>query len=255
MSPPERTLYQFPISHYCEKSRWNLDAKGLSYEVKNLIPGPHVLRVKRLTGGRMVPVLVDRGLAIGDSTSIALHLEDAYPERPLLPKDPEARSRALEIEDFFDRKVGPAVRKWVYGELMRAGTGLAAEALLEAYPAPIRFVGKLGAPMLEREIRRMYRINHESVAAAREDILAGADRIEAETGGDPSRYLVGDALSIADITAASLLAAFVTPPGSPYKESSKLMLPTIAELRNAIRERPAGRWVAARYAGDRGRPA
>jgi hypothetical protein len=31
----ERTLYQFPISHYCEKTRWNLDAKrsSISYSM------------------------------------------------------------------------------------------------------------------------------------------------------------------------------------------------------------------------------
>ena len=25
-----RVLYVFPVSHYCEKTRWNLDAKGLA---------------------------------------------------------------------------------------------------------------------------------------------------------------------------------------------------------------------------------
>lgn len=65
MSQKERILYQFPISHYCEKTRWNLDAKGLPYEVRNLVPGVHVLVVKRLTGTRTVPVLVDQGKALG----------------------------------------------------------------------------------------------------------------------------------------------------------------------------------------------
>ena len=36
-STHERTLYQFSISHYCEKTRWNLDAKGLTYAVKRKI--------------------------------------------------------------------------------------------------------------------------------------------------------------------------------------------------------------------------
>jgi hypothetical protein len=36
-----RILHQFPISHYCEKTRWNLDAKQLEYRVKNQLPGPH----------------------------------------------------------------------------------------------------------------------------------------------------------------------------------------------------------------------
>ena len=36
-----RTLYQFPISHYCEKVRWAMDYKKLEYKAKNLLPGLH----------------------------------------------------------------------------------------------------------------------------------------------------------------------------------------------------------------------
>ena len=49
---PERTLYQFPISHYCEKTRWHLDAKGLPYVTKNLVPGVHRLVLRRSLGLR-----------------------------------------------------------------------------------------------------------------------------------------------------------------------------------------------------------
>ncbi len=33
-----RTLYQFPLSHFCE-ARWMLDHKELYYVAHNLIPG------------------------------------------------------------------------------------------------------------------------------------------------------------------------------------------------------------------------
>ncbi len=55
MASAPRTLYQFPISHYCEKTRWNLEAKGLSYRIENLLPGPHRLVTKRLTKGGVAP--------------------------------------------------------------------------------------------------------------------------------------------------------------------------------------------------------
>lgn len=38
-----RTLYQFPISHYCEKARSCLDVKGLTYSTRDLIPGLHLI--------------------------------------------------------------------------------------------------------------------------------------------------------------------------------------------------------------------
>ena len=44
-------LYQFAISHYCEKIRWALDYKGLNYETVNLLPGQHVKTIRKLTGG------------------------------------------------------------------------------------------------------------------------------------------------------------------------------------------------------------
>lgn len=31
-----RILYQFPLSHFAEKGRWLLDAKGLDYQIHNL---------------------------------------------------------------------------------------------------------------------------------------------------------------------------------------------------------------------------
>ena len=40
-------LYQFPISHFCEKIRWTLDYKGLSHKTRNLLPGLHVLKTKK----------------------------------------------------------------------------------------------------------------------------------------------------------------------------------------------------------------
>lgn len=36
------TLYQFPISHYCEKIRWALDFKQLKYNTVNLLPALHI---------------------------------------------------------------------------------------------------------------------------------------------------------------------------------------------------------------------
>ncbi|WP_255424548.1 MULTISPECIES: glutathione S-transferase domain-containing protein [Corallococcus] len=42
-------------------------------------------------------------------------------------------------------------------------------------------------------------------------MLEGLDRLEREIQGDPSRYLVGSSLSIADLAAASLLTRLCQP--------------------------------------------
>lgn len=252
MSRKEHLLYQFPISHYCEKTRWNLEAKGMPYEVRNLVPGVHRLVVKRLTGKRTVPMLLDRGKPIADSRAIAAHLEQAYPGKSLLPANEADRARALELEEYFDKNAGRAVRQWLYGQLVQT-SGSAVAVMLEAYSAPVRLLGRALGSQIEGVLRKLYRLDPEGIAAASATILAVFERIELETQSDPRRYLVGDALSIADISAAALLGPLVAPPGSTWdsKEGRARETAAIREFRAELSTRPGWAWVLNRYANDR----
>ena len=61
-------LYQFAISHYCEKIRWALDYKGLNHVTVSLLPGQHVKTVRKLTGkASSVPVLDHDGQIVQGS--------------------------------------------------------------------------------------------------------------------------------------------------------------------------------------------
>jgi len=249
MGDPRRILLQFPISHYCEKTRWHMDLKRLPYELRNVLPGAHMLINKRLATGRTVPVLIDEGRAIGDSTAIALHLEARYPNAPLLGTTDSERARILETGAYFDDALGPAVRKWVYGHALQT-PGMVRSLFFRGYGMLGRAAGPFLVGILEREIRRMYRINAASIDEASRQIDAAAQRIEELIDGDPSRYLVGNRLTLADVTAASLLAPLVAPPTSPW--GGEYALPSVVPARRAaLRGRPAGQWVMARYAGDR----
>ena len=85
-------------------------------------------------------------------------------------------------------------------------------------------------------------------------MLAALDRLERETQNDPSRYLVGSSLTVADITAASLLGPIVAAEGSPYAFRPDLPMPkAIVQIAEEIRARPAGQWVLRRYRQDRRR--
>jgi len=250
MRDARRVLLQFPISHYCEKTRWHLDRKRLPYELRNVLPGAHVFINKRLSTGRTVPVLIDGGRAIGDSTAIAMHLEAAYPEAPLLPG--EGRARILETEAYFDDTLGPAVRTWVYGNALET-PGMVRSLFFRGYSAIGRAAGRFISVVLEREIRRMYRIDAAGIEEASRQIDSAIERLEQLIDGDPDRYLVGSSLTLADVTAASLLAPLVAPPGSPW--SGTYDVPAVlVPRREALRARPAGRWVTARYAKDRPLP-
>jgi glutathione S-transferase len=247
----ERIVYQFPISPFCEKTRWNLDAKRLRYVVFDMVPGWHVVALRRMGAPGTVPVLSDGDAVIADSSAIAQHLDRTYPERPLVPREAKMRDRALELERWFG-DAGGRVRQWMYGQLA-ARPGRIAKGLFSAQPAGVRLVGKLVAPLLERALCRKYHLDDKGIAEARREIGEALDRLERETNGDPTRYLVGDELSIADITAASLLGPLVAPAGSPWAVSGKTpdVLASIAELRAELSKRPAWAWVEARYAQDR----
>jgi len=244
-----RTLHQFPISHFCEKTRWHLDRKGLAYEVRNLIPGLHGFVNRRVAGRRTVPVLIDGSHAVGDSTEIALYLEDAYPDRPLLPGDPAERARALELEAFFDEGLGPAIRRYLYGEALRTPR-LVRRIFFRDYDLGARLVGGFVGGVLEDQIRRMYRIDEAGITESWRRIEEAADRIEATVRGRPDRYLVGNELSLADLTAASLMAPLVGPPWSAWEQLEE---PSDAVLANRgeMRARLAGKWVLRVYARDR----
>jgi hypothetical protein len=107
-------LWHLEISHYNEKVRWALDYKGVAHVRRAVTPGLQELTARRLRAGRTTPVLELNGRAIGDSTRIIEEIERRWPEPPLYPADPEERSRALDLEDYFDEECGPDLRRVVF---------------------------------------------------------------------------------------------------------------------------------------------
>jgi glutathione S-transferase len=103
-------------------------------------------------------------------------------------------------------------------------------------------------------IARQYVDSPEKVEESRVVLLEGIERLEREIEGDPARYLVGDCLSIADITAAALYAPLVGPEGSPFasRKGERVSAP-LARMRAELLARPAGQWFARRYREDRQR--
>lgn len=104
-------LLQFSASHFNEKVRFALDWKGIAHHRRTLLPGLHVPVVLRASGQMQVPVLLDGGRVVADSSRILAHLDATRPERPLLPADPTERERALALEEHFDEELGPHVRR------------------------------------------------------------------------------------------------------------------------------------------------
>ena len=99
-------LYQFEMSHYCEKVRLILDYKELPYRKVEVNLGLGQLELYRMSGQRLVPVLKDGNEIVADSTAIAQYLDRQYPDKPILPAEPHQRSLCLLMEAWADEFVG-----------------------------------------------------------------------------------------------------------------------------------------------------
>lgn len=94
------------VSPYVRKVLACLELKGLSYEIDPITPFFGDERFETLSPLRRVPVLVDGDLALSDSSVICAYLDEAYPERPLLPKGVADRARARWLEEYADTRMG-----------------------------------------------------------------------------------------------------------------------------------------------------
>jgi len=194
-------LHQFRHSAFCEKVRLILALKGLAHTVVEVSPGLGQLELFRLSGQRQVPVLIDGGEVIADSTAIALYLEERHPEPALLPREPRSRARVLLLEDWADTALASGCRQALV-QAAAADPVLRGALLPDTTPAPLRqlvtalpvsmlspvteAVGEVLAPCEARQLRR----NLEQIGAL------------VEGGGG---YVEGDRLSLADLAVAAQL--------------------------------------------------
>lgn len=242
-------LWHIELSHYNEKVRWALDHKGVPHERRVPFPGLHGPVALWLTRGaqRRLPVLELDGRRIGDSTAIIAALEAARPDPPLYPQEQAARERALELEDFFDEQLAPAVRSLMFHHTLEDPDALIATVMPDASPARKRLLRAMG-PIARPVVRADYGAREQGADAAEAKIRAAMDRLEAELG--PGGYLVGDRFGVADLTAAALFTPLIDAPGRQYQPA--VLPPALEDLRAELTERPGGQWVCEMFARHRG---
>lgn len=206
-------LYQFAISHYCEKVRWALDYKGINYQAVYLLPGQHVKTVKALgADASSVPVLVHNGHCVQDSAAILDYLDETFPERPLTPADPAARDQALTWERRMDEELGPAVRCFAYHYFLQRPK-VVTPMLTAGTPFYNRWLIRLAFSRVDEIMRKWMKINEKTADQSRQTMERYLT--ELAQAYQTADYLAGDAFSRADLTAAAFLAPLFQPPQYP----------------------------------------
>lgn len=216
-------LYQFAISHYCEKVRWALDYKGLNYQAFMLLPGQHVGKVKKLgASASSVPVLVHDGHCVQESARILDYLDETFPDQPLTPSDPAAREKAEEWERRMDEELGPAVRCYAYHYFLQRPK-LVTPLLTAGTPFYNRFLVRLAFSRVNEIMRKWMKINDKTADAARQTMERYLNDLADAYQESP--WLAGDSFSRADLTAAAFFAPLFQPPQYPVPWPQEKRMP------------------------------
>ncbi len=101
-------LYDLPCAPGCQQVRIVLAEKGLSYERHIVLPGQeHEAWYQELNPLARVPTLIDRDLILREPSVIAEYLEEAYPDRRLMPLAPGERAIARMVMSFVEQYLAP----------------------------------------------------------------------------------------------------------------------------------------------------
>ncbi len=246
MKTPNKTLlYQFAISHYCEKVRWALEYKKISHETVNLLPGPHLLTTRKLAPQSSVPILNNKGKIIQDSTAILSYLDELVPEPSLIPEDVSLKKETLELEEYFDQEVGMHLRRFVYYYVL-PDRKLATFLLLQQGPRYGSLLYFFIFPLLRKLMSKSMNICPESAKRSEARLVNALEFLSQRIQNN--RFLVGNQFSRADLTAASLLAPLCTPPQHTFGWPPDEKMPRpLVDFKNAHRQKPFFQWVLGMY--------
>lgn len=201
-------LYQFPISHYCEKIRWVLDFKKLDHQLINMIPGLHINQTKKMGLRSAVPILQHDGNFVQGSTEIIDYLDQQFSQKSLTPDDKELKSEVLDWENYLDKEVGVPVRLCVYNILLEHP-----EIVKPFFAHKGPWYGKLflayAFPQLRSKMRYFMNINDKTSITSKQKLSVAIDKLDAHY--QSKSFLVGDEFTRADLSAAALLAPLIMP--------------------------------------------
>lgn len=237
-------LHQFAFSHFNEKARWALTYKNVPHERDTYLPGPHMPAIKKLSGSTQTPVLQRGGSCIAGSAEIIDSLESSHPQPALYPSEPALRAEALELQAHWDAVIGPAVRTVVFSSLVNNGNYLVAMfggskgwlkrmAYRATFPLAKPLIAKGNGVTDPENVRKSFDISGDALDQV-------AERTQA-TG-----YMVGEHFSVADLTAASLLAP-IADVQHPDMCRPKPMPDDFAAIIAQFSDHPGVAWVNATY--------
>jgi len=113
-------LCGFAASNYYNKVKMQLMEKSVPFEEELVWPSQQDEHLARTPIGK-IPFLEIGNTQLAESQVISEYIEDVYPEKPLLPKDPLARAKVRELVEFIELHLELVARR-LYREAFFGGT-------------------------------------------------------------------------------------------------------------------------------------
>jgi glutathione S-transferase len=172
-------LYGSSLSPYVRKVLAYAGEKGIELELQptGVAPGQPSDEYLAASPFRKMPAFRDADYTLADSSAIIHYLEAMYPEPALIPAEPKLKGKTIWFEEFADTILVTCGSKIFFNLIV----------------AP-KFLGRPG----DAEAARQAEIN---------DLPPVLDYLESVVPSGEG-YLVGDALTLADIAVASPFANF-----------------------------------------------
>lgn len=254
MPPRELTLYTFAMSHFCEKIRWTLDLCNLPYVEVPLTPVFHLYPAWRMGGRGRTSLPILKVVArqsptdfIQDSTRILSWLDRELGPCDLIPRCGLSDDVSA-IEDRFDR-IGQDVSRLLYAHAFKHGDKVLRFWGSSATPWQRQCL-KASLPLVRWSFQRRLDLSRDGLRHADHRLQQALAWLEGRLS-DGRMFLVGSRLTVADVSAASLLAPLACPDQHPVfsqTDFKRYMLPASATWLN---DRPALRWVRRMYTEHR----
>jgi glutathione S-transferase len=212
-------LYVIPGSHPCAAVEEAMRRKAIPYKRVDLLPMVQVAAGPLLYGGTTVPGMRLDGERVVGSRTIMRRLDQLAPEPPLLPQDPAARERVLEVERWGDEVFQSVPRR-----ILDAGF-LSDASAMESYVGDAKLPLPRAAmrPALPLTAKLMARRNHAEEGPVRADLAALPGQLEQIDGWIAEGVLGGEQPNAADLQIGSTMR----------------LLETVADVRPLIADHPA----------------
>ena len=200
-------LCGFHISNYFNKARIAMLEKGVPFELDATCkPSQEEAFLARTPMGKVPFLELDGGAKLAESQVICEYLEDAYPQKPLLPRDPLERARVRELVTIMELHLELVARR--------------------LYPSV--FFGRGPAP---EELKK----------SVEKDLAKGVRALRMRAKFDP--YVAGAELTLADCAAFVHLPLVSLTTKLAYGQDLLESMPQVKGYLKMIGERPAFRTV------------